>query len=136
MRNLSRAAAVATLAAAVTVSSFGAAEAAGSNWKTLSTFNGGKIQACKVATTTTGPWKVKLRVDASKATSKVDGSAYVTKAANEVDSWKSGWVPKGEVSAVGTVKLPRGSAYALNAGIATANAGNGGTFKAGNIPGC
>jgi hypothetical protein len=135
MRNLSRAVAVAAVAAAVTVPSFGAAHAA-TTWKTLSTFNGGKIQACKVATTTTGPWKVKLRVDARKAASKVNGSTYVTKGADEVGSWRSGWVAKGNVSPVGSVKLPRGSAYALNAGIATANAGNGGTFKAGNIPGC
>jgi hypothetical protein len=136
MRNLSGAVAVAALAVALTVPSFGAAQASGNNWKTLSTYNGGKIQACKVATTTTGPWKVKLRVDARKAASKMNGSAHVTKGADELGSWKSGWVPKGDVSAVGSVKLPRGSAYALSAGIATANAGNGGTFKAGNIPGC
>jgi hypothetical protein len=136
MRSLSRAIAVAAVAVSVTVPSFGAAQAAGNNWKTLSTFNGGKVQACKVATTNTGPWKVTLRVDARSAKSKVSGSTYVTKHADEVDSWTSGWVAKGHVSAAGTVKLPRGSAYALNAGIATANAGNGGTFKAGDIPGC
>jgi hypothetical protein len=135
MRNLSRVAAVAAVAVCVSVP-FGAAQASGNNWKTLSTFNGGKIQACKVATTKTGPWKVKLRVDAQGAKSKVNGSAYVTKGADQVDQWKSGWVAKSHVSAVGTVKLPRGSAYALNAGIATANAGNGGTITAGKLPHC
>lgn len=136
MRNLSRAVAVAAVAVSVSIPSFGAAHAAGSNWKTLSTYDGGKIQACKVATTTSGPWKVKLRVDAHNAKSKVNGSAYVTKGADEVDHWKSGWVAQGRVSAVGTVKLPRGSAYLLNAGIASTNAGNGATFTAGKIPHC
>jgi hypothetical protein len=136
MRNLARAVAVTAVAALVTVPSLGAAQASGNTWKTLSTFNGAKIQACKVATTKDGPWKVKLRVDARGAGSKVNGSAYVTKGSDNVDQWKSGWVTKGDVSAIGTVKLPRGSAYALNAGIATANAGNGGTFDAGKITGC
>jgi hypothetical protein len=136
MRIVSRAVAVAAAAVLVTVPSLGAAHAAGNSWKTLSTFDGGKIQACKVATTKTGPWKVKLRVDAHDAKSRVNGSAWVTKSGDDVASWKSGWVNKGDVSAIGTLKLPRGSAYALNAGIATANAGNGGTFTAGDIRGC
>ena len=136
MRNLSRLIAVAAVAVSVSLPSFGAAQASGNNWKTLSTYNGGRIQACKVATTKTGPWKVKLRVDAHGAKSKVNGSAFVTKGAEEVDHWKSGWVAKGHVSAVGKVTMPRGSAYTLNAGIATADAGNGGTFTVRKIPGC
>src|SRR4051794_15671480 len=115
MRNLSRAVAVAAAAVAVTVPSFSAAQAAaGNDWKTLSTYEGGKIQACKVATKS-GDWKVKLRVDARKATSKVAGSAYVMKDADTVDTWKSGWVRKGDVSAAGIVRLPRGAAYTLGA---------------------
>jgi hypothetical protein len=136
MRHLYRAVAVAAVAVCITVPSLGAAQASGNDWKTLSTFNGGRIQACKVATTKTGPWKVKLRVDARGAKSKVNGSAYVTEGADDVDHWKSGWVSRGDVSAIGTVRLPRGSAYALNAGLATANAGNGATVTAGRITGC
>jgi hypothetical protein len=136
MRILSRTVAVAVVAASVSLPAFGAAQASGNNWKTLSTFDGGKVQACKVATTKTGPWKVKLRVDASGAKATVNGSAFVTKGAKELDHWKSGPVSKGHISGIGTVKLPRGSAYTLNAGIATANAGNGASFRAGKIRGC
>jgi hypothetical protein len=136
MHTLSRAAAVAAVAASVTVPSIGAAQASGNSWTTLSTFNGGRIQACKVATTKTGPWKVKVRVDARNAKSKVNGSASVAKGTDQVDHWESGWVSKGSVSAIGTLKLPRGSAYTFGAGIATANAGNGGAFEAGKITGC
>ena len=98
---------------------------------------GGKIQACKLATTDTGPWKVKLRVDARHASAHVNGSAFVTKDGTATGSkWKSGWVAKGHLSSVGTVRLPRGTSFELNAGIGTDNMGNGGTFKAGAIRPC
>jgi hypothetical protein len=97
---------------------------------------GGKIQACKIATSDTGPWKIKLRVDASNAKTRVDGSAYVTKNDKNVDHWKSGWVATGHVSAIGSVRLPRGSDYGFNAGIGTGQAGNGGTFRPGQIKTC
>jgi hypothetical protein len=136
MRLASRAAAIAAITLALTAPAVGGAHAQGRNWKTLSKIDGGKIQACKVATTATGPWKIKLRVDADKASSRVNGSAYVTKDGKNIDHWKSGWVTKGHTSALGTVKLPRGSAYALNAGIAVSQAGNGGSFKPGDIRAC
>ena len=136
MRHLSRAVAVAAVAVSVTIPSLGAAQAAGNSWQTLSSFNGGRIQACRVATTKTGPWKVELRVDATRAKSKVNGSAHVTKGTAEIAHWASGWVAKGHVSAVGTVRLPRGSGYAVNVGIATTNAGNGGSVTAGKIQHC
>ena len=136
MTLLSRAAAAAALALLVTGTAL-SADAAGNNFKTLSTTVGGKIQACKVATTDTGPWKVKLRVDAQHASAHVNGSAFVTNDGKATGSkWRSGWVAKGHVSAVGTVRLPRGKAFELNAGIGTDNMGNGGTFKAGNIRAC
>ena len=137
MTLLSRGAAVAALTAVALTASPLSADAAGRTWRTLSTYDGGKIQACKIATTDTGPWKIKLRVDATKAKEKVRGSAVVTENdAAEGAPWKSGWVAKGEISDVGTVKLPRGRAYALGAGIGGVNAGNGGSFKAGDIRGC
>lgn len=136
MRFTSRAVAVAALALSLSVPAIGAAQASGRHWKTLSTMEGGKLQACKVATTQGGPWKIKLRVDATKAKSRVDGSAYVVKGSDTKGHWKSGWVARGHVSKVGTVKLPRGAAYVLNAGIGTGQAGNGGTFTAGQIRGC
>ena len=43
---------------------------------------------------------------------------------------------KGHVSAIGTVKLPRGNDYSLSAGIGTAIMGDGGSFVASQIRGC
>lgn len=136
MRLTSRAVTVAALALTLTAPALGGAQASARHWKTLSTIEGGKIQACKVATTKTGPWKIKLRVDASRATSRVSGAAYVMKGDATKDHWKSGWVAKGHVSKLGTVRLPRGSAYSLNAGIGAGQMGNGGTFVARQIRGC
>jgi len=136
MRFTSRAVTVAALALSLSAPAFGAAQASGNNWKTLSTIEGGKIQACKVATTKTGPWKIKLRVDATRAKSRVNGAAYVMKGTDALTHWKSGWVTKGHVSKAGAVKLPRGAAYTLNAGIGTSAMGNGGTFAARQIRGC
>ena len=136
MRFAARAAALSALALVLTGTGL-SAQAAGNHWKTLTTMDGGKVQACKVATTKTGPWKVKLRVDATKAHSKLKGSAFVTKDGNPTKAhWKSGGVAPGDISKIGTVKLPRGSAYHLGAGLSTGQAGNGGDFKAGQIRGC
>ena len=107
------------------------------NWKTLVPFEGAKLQACKVPTTATGPWKVRLRVDATKASSRVQGSAYVTNAKGKtLDTWHTAWVFKGHVSAVGDVRLPRGSAYSLNAGLGGGQSGDGGSFASTQIPHC
>ena len=136
MNLLSRAAATAVLALVVTGPAL-SADAAGNHFKTLSTTAGGKIQACKVATTDADPWKVKLRVDASQATTRVNGTAWVTKNGDSTgQKWKSGWVTKGHVSGIGTVKLPRGKAFTLNAGIGADNMGNGGSFAAADLRGC
>jgi hypothetical protein len=136
MRLAPRAAALAAITLALATPLASAHAAQGRNWKTLSEIDGGKVQACKVATTKTGPWKIKLRVDATDATTRVNGSAFVTKGDKTVDHWKSGWIAKGHGSDVGTVKLPRGSAYSFGAGIAVSQAGNGGTFKPGQIKAC
>jgi hypothetical protein len=135
MRLAARATALTALTLALVAPAVGA-QAQGNHWKTLTAMEGGKIQACKMATTKTGPWKIKLRVDASTAKVRVSGSAYVAKGTKNIDHWKSGWVAKGQVSDVGTVKLPRGSAYTLNAGISTGQAGNGGSFRPGQIKAC
>jgi hypothetical protein len=134
----SRALAVAAAALAVALTGPAlSAHAAGLSWKTLSTTAGGKVQACKVPTTDTGPWKVRMRVDATKATGRVQGSGYATNAKGKtLDTWKSGWVTKGHISAIGDVRLPRGAGYTLNAGIGTDNMGNGGTFTSREIPHC
>jgi hypothetical protein len=133
---VSRAAVTAALTLALTGPAL-AAHASGNDWKTLSTSAGGKLQACKIATTATGPWKIKLRVDATDASTSVNGRAWVTKGDVATDQkWKSGWVAKGHISDVGTVRLPRGSQYTLNAGIGTHNMGNGGTFRPAQVRAC
>jgi hypothetical protein len=106
------------------------------NWKTLVPFDGGKTQACKIPTTPTGPWKVRLRVDASKATSKVESTVSVLKGTKTVDTWHSGWVAKGHISAIGSVRMPRGAAYTVSAGLDNGQAGNGGGFASTQIPHC
>jgi hypothetical protein len=136
MTLLTRAAAVAALALLVTGPAL-SADAAGNNFKTLAKSAGGKIQACKVNTPDGAPWKVKLRVDATAASTRVNGRAFVTKdGATTPQKWKSGWVTKGHVSDIGTVKLQRGQKFMLNAGIGTDNMGTGGTFAAGDLRGC
>ena len=135
MTFLSRAVTVTALTVAMAGPAL-AANASGNDWKTMATSAGGKVQACKVATTATGPWKVRLRVDATHATTRVQGSGYVMRGSKTLDAWKSGWVTKGHVSAIGTVKLPRGNDYSLSAGIGTAIMGDGGSFVASQIRGC
>lgn len=131
--------ALAVTATALTVVLTGpalSAHAAGNNWKTLVPFEGAKLQACKIATTDTGPWKIKLRVDATHASERVQGSAYVVKGQKNVDKWRSGWVSRGHISAVGTVKLPRGTDYTFDAGVGGGQSGDGGTFRPGQIRSC
>jgi hypothetical protein len=112
------------------------AHASGLSWKSLVTFDGAKIQACKVPTTATGPWKVKLRIDATKASARVEGAGYAVKGSRTLDSWKSGWVARGHISDVGVVQLPRGSEYTLNAGLGGGQSGDGGSFAHTQIPHC
>lgn len=131
--------ALAVTAAALTVVLTGpalSADAGTLNWKTLVLFDGGKAQACKVPTTATGPWKVHLRIDASKATTRVESNTAVVKGQNTIDTWQSGWVAKGHISAIGTVRMPRGAAYTLSVGLDNGQAGNGGSFASTQIPHC
>jgi hypothetical protein len=80
---------------------------------------------------------LKVRVDATKASGRVSGLAQATKNGNAVgNAWKSGWVRKGTRSDVGTVRVPRGAAYELMAGIGGGQMGDGGTFKARSIRTC
>jgi hypothetical protein len=131
--------ALAVTAATLTVVLTGpalSAHASGPNWKTLVTFDGAKIQACKVPTTQTGPWKVKLRIDATKATTRVSGAGYAMKGTKTLDSWRSSLVTRGHFSDVGTVKLPQGPKYTLNAGLGGGQSGDGGEFTNKQIPAC
>jgi hypothetical protein len=135
MRFAPRAAALAAVTLVLAAPAAGA-HAQGNHWTTVAHLDGGKVEACKKATTPSGPWLIKLRVDSRKATERLAGSAYVAKNAKNVDHWRSGWVAKGHLSSVGTVRLPRGSAYTFSAGIETGQSGTGASVKPGRLATC
>jgi hypothetical protein len=113
------------------------ADAAAYSWKTLTATNGGKVQACRVPTSSTDPYKFRFRVNANQATTKVQGMARRYKGATQLaGGWTSAYIRPGHVSDVAVVRLPRGAAYNLSVGINTGQSGNGGTFKAADVPRC
>lgn len=113
------------------------ADAAASSWKTLVAVNGGKVQACKVPTPASDPWKFRFRVNAVKAASRVQGSAMRYRHETKLrGGWSSGWVRPGRVSDVAVVRLPRGSAYTLAVGLGAGQMGDGGSFRPTDIPRC
>ena len=88
------------------------ADASGYDWKYVTSVAQGSLQACKLPTTKTGPWRIKLRLDARKATEPVKGSARAYKGSTALkSSWASAYIQPGKVSAIGEVRLPRGSRY-------------------------
>ena len=115
------------------------ADAAGKphRFQTLASINGASVQACRLSSSASKPVKLKMRVDATKATSKVSGLGQATYNGDRVGKgWTSGWVRKGHRSSVGTVFVPRGAAYALMAGLGTGAMGEGGEFKVADIKTC
>jgi hypothetical protein len=130
--------AVAAFAVVLAVPAVGAdAASSGRHFETLSSVSGGKIQACRIPTKASKPVIIKLRVDATKATGKVNGLGQATKDGNPVGkAWKSGWVKQGTKSATGTVRVPRGAAYQLMAGIGAGQMGDGGSWRTKDIRLC
>ncbi|GAA1928262.1 hypothetical protein [Nocardioides marmoribigeumensis] len=114
-----------------------AAEARSYSWKTMTSISGGKVQACRVPTSLDNPYKFRFRVNAMKATSRVSGVAYRMKGEQQLSGgWRTGYIRPRHVSDVAVVRLPRGRAYSLNIGIGTGGMGNGGPFRAADIPRC
>jgi hypothetical protein len=109
-------AAAAAAALAVTLSATtSAADARPRDWTTMTRVAHAKLQACKEVTTPGGPWRIRLRVDATAATSVVRGSAEVwNRRGDRVGrKWRTRLVHPGHVSTVGSVRLPRGQAFQL-----------------------
>jgi hypothetical protein len=107
------------------------------HFQTLASINGAHVQACRIPTKASKPVTIKIRVNANKASGKVNGVGDATHNGTRVGKqWTSGWVHKGHVSSVGTVKVARGATYALDAGIGTGAMGNGGSFKTSAIRTC
>jgi hypothetical protein len=132
----SRAVAAAGLALALALPA-GAADARGNHWSTVTKVARAKLQACKVATTPDGPWRIRLRVNATDATAQVRGSAMVQKNGEQVgDKWRSGHVHQGDVSKIGKLRLPRGSAYQLEGQLETDSSGSGAVGSAAQLHRC
>jgi len=107
------------------------------HFQTLASISGAKVQACRIPGPVSKPVTIKLRVNATKATGRVSGVGSATHNGNRVGrTWTSGWVRKGHISPVGTVRVPRGTTYALDSGIGTGAMGNGGSFQARSIRTC
>jgi hypothetical protein len=118
-----RAAAAAVLALALAIPA-ASADARGTDWTTAVKLHRAKLQACKVPTTKHGPWKVRFRVDASRATAAVRGEAEVDKGEKVVvGPRRTGLLQPGSVSKVHTMRVPRGAAFTFQAGLETATIG-------------
>jgi hypothetical protein len=112
-----RAAAAAALALGLALPA-GSADAGAVSWTKLVNLHGAKVQGCKMPTTKHGPWKVKVRVDARKAATAVHGSAEVDKGEHVVDGpWRTHLLQPGTMSKVHTLRVPRGKAFRLQAGL-------------------
>jgi hypothetical protein len=118
-------AAAAAAALALTLSATtSAADARPRDWTTMTKVAHAKLQACKEATTPGGPWRIRVRVDATAATSIVRGSAEVwNRRGDTVRKWRSRLVHPGHVSRVGSVRLPRGSGFQLEFQLESDSAG-------------
>jgi hypothetical protein len=107
------------------------------HFETLSSVSGGKVQACRIPTKASEPVLLKLRLDATKASQRLNASGQATHSGKSIgQGWKSGWVGKGTRSSIGTVRVPRGAGYQLVATIAASQLGNGGSFTATSIRTC
>lgn len=107
------------------------------NWDNVVSMNRGHVQACRVPVPSTEPWKFRFRVNATRATSKLQGAAMRYRGDTQLaGGWKSAYITPGHVSAVAIVRLPRGSAYSLGVSINSGQAGGGGSVKPTDIPRC
>lgn len=140
MSALRRSASAAVVAfALVSVPAVGAHAAAQQSlhWQTLGSIDGGKVQACRIRTAPSDPWLIKLRVDATKASQRVRGTGQATHSGRHIGhGWASGWVKKRTRSPLGTVRVPRGAGYELEATISVSQAGGGTGLDAGSVTTC
>ena len=134
-RSLLRAATVTALALGVCGLTATPAQAA---WSGLATNEGGRLQACKVATADGSAWRVKARVRNVDDDSAdwVKARVVATRNGTATDQvWNSGRVRGGD-SATGTVRSGRGSAWSLTFSLSSAQSGGGGQVPVGSIAGC
>jgi opacity protein-like surface antigen len=131
-----RAAAAAVLAVGLAVPA-GSADARANNWTKVVNLHGAKVQACKVPTTQHGPWKIKVRVNATKATTAVRGKAEVDKGDRVVAGpWTPHKLQPGQMSKVHTMRMPRGKAFTFQGELDTDTVGVGSAGPASGISRC
>lgn len=129
--------AVAVPIASVNASASPAAPLGGRSWTTIETMQHAKHQACKVPVNNGTAWRIYNRLDSRNATGpRLRASMTVLEAGAPAYSWTSGWVHRGDLSAVGSVFMPRTPAYKLEMSIAGDNAGNGGPVSPRDIGRC
>lgn len=114
------------------------AHAAANNWTVIERGNKAKHGACKVPVNNGAAWKIFNRLDSRQATGgRQRATMTVTfKGANTQRKWASGWVRKGNLSAVGSVIMQRQPGRGLVMTLAGDNSGSGGTIAVGNISRC
>lgn len=118
-----RAAAAAVLALGIAVPA-GSADARATTWTTLVNLHGAKMQGCKVPTTKHGPWKVRFRLKATRATTSVRGSAEVDRGDRTVvGPQRIHRLQPGSISKTHTMRVPRGAAFTFQAGLDTDTTG-------------
>jgi len=100
------------------------ADARGHHWTTVVKVHRAKFQACKVPTTQHGPWKVRFRLDATRATTSVRGEAEVDKGDKTVvGPQRIHRLQPGSISRTHTMRVPRGAAFSFQADLETDTTG-------------
>jgi hypothetical protein len=126
-----------TLPAAASASAASSEAPAAKSWTTVLRLNGAKAQACKVSVDGGASWRIYNRLDARNATTRTQAQMWVTH--DGVDTrrkWSSGWVARGNISAVGSLLVPRAPGYVIQHSLSADQSGTGGEVRAADIGHC
>jgi len=113
------------------------ARAAGKNWETIGNMSGALHQACRVPVANGAKWRIYNRVDARQADDRTGARMKVLHKGIPTGAlWKSGWVTPDNISAVGSVLMPRKPGYSLEGGMHDDTGGFGGVVKVASLNRC
>jgi hypothetical protein len=122
--------ALSAAAVAITCSSLTApADAAGRHYSDVATYYKATVQACKVSVDDGAKWRIFGRLDntRNRRADKRSGSVIMVHNDQVTDRRiDTGYVAGGQVSAVKSIVVPKGSAYSLAVGVGAGQMGNGG----------
>lgn len=116
-----------------------AAAAAAKRWTTVETSLDARQQACKVPINDGTAWRISNRLDARRATApRVRATLTALRDGDRVASrsWQSGWVAAGQLSAVGSFKVPRSPGWTLEMTLRGDQSGTGGLLTVGDLRRC